>query len=69
AWATVHWGGHEGTLLAWIPLASYVAILSLIGVVTTYFTPETRGRDLDDLRDAADAPVNGFAAAKLAEEN
>ncbi|MFM0165013.1 MFS transporter [Paraburkholderia sediminicola] len=57
AWATVHWGGHEGTILAWIPLASYVAILSLIGVVTTYFTPETRGRDLDDLRDAADTPI------------
>ena len=34
----------------------YVAILSLIGVVTTYFTPETRGRDLDDLRDAAEMP-------------
>ena len=57
AWATLHWGGHEGTILAWIPLASYVAILSLIGVVTTYFTPETRGRDLDDLRDAADTPI------------
>ncbi|CAB3726404.1 Putative transporter YdfJ [Paraburkholderia sediminicola] len=57
AWATLHWGGHEGTILAWIPLASYVAILSLIGVVTTYYTPETRGRDLDDLRDAADTPI------------
>ncbi|MFM0097799.1 MFS transporter [Paraburkholderia nemoris] len=57
AWATLHWGGHEGTILAWIPLASYVAILSLIGVLTTYFTPETRGRDLDDLRDAADTPI------------
>ncbi|MFM0071725.1 MFS transporter [Paraburkholderia sediminicola] len=57
AWATLHWGGHEGTILAWIPLATYVAILSLIGVVTTYFTPETRGRDLDDLRDAADTPI------------
>jgi MHS family metabolite:H+ symporter-like MFS transporter len=59
AWATVHWGGHEGTILAWIPLASYVAILSLIGVVTTYFIPETRGRDLDDLHDAADSPMKG----------
>ncbi|SAL06579.1 major facilitator transporter [Caballeronia calidae] len=55
AWATAHWGGAEGRILAWIPLASYVAILSLIGVVTTYYTPETRGRDLDDLRDASDA--------------
>ena len=55
AWATMHWGGDAGRILAWIPLASYVAVLSLIGVVTTYFTPETRGRDLDDLRDASDA--------------
>ena len=55
AWATTHWGGDAGRILAWIPLASYVAVLSLIGVVTTYFTPETRGRDLDDLRDASDA--------------
>jgi MHS family metabolite:H+ symporter-like MFS transporter len=54
AWAATHWGGSEGRVLAWIPLATYVAILSLIGVVTTYYTPETRGRDLDDLRDAAE---------------
>jgi hypothetical protein len=39
-------------ILSWIPLAAYVALLSLITVVTTYLTPETRGRDLDDLRDA-----------------
>ncbi|SAL25534.1 MFS transporter [Caballeronia humi] len=57
AWATTHWGGAEGRVLAWIPLAAYVAILSFIGVVTTYYTPETRGRDLDDLRDAADVPL------------
>jgi MFS transporter, MHS family, metabolite:H+ symporter len=56
AWATAHWGGSEGRILAWIPLATYVAILSLIGVVTTFYTPETRGRDLDDLRDAAEMP-------------
>jgi MHS family metabolite:H+ symporter-like MFS transporter len=31
-------------------------------VVTTYYTPETRGRDLDDLRDAAEV------AAALHEE-
>ena len=52
AWASTHWGGKEGAILSWIPLASYVAVLSLIGVITTYVTPETRGRDLDDLRDA-----------------
>ncbi|HKR40978.1 MAG TPA: MFS transporter [Paraburkholderia sp.] len=57
AWATAHWGGTDGRILAWVPLAAYVATLSLIGVVTTFYTPETRGRDLDDLRDAADDPV------------
>ena len=51
AWSTAHYGGKEGAILAWIPLATYVAVLSLIGVLTTFVTPETRGRDLDDLRD------------------
>jgi MHS family metabolite:H+ symporter-like MFS transporter len=57
AWATAHWGGTEGRILAWFPLATYVAILSLMGVVTTFYTPETRGRDLDDLHNASDDPV------------
>lgn len=52
AWMTTAYGGKDGALLAWIPLAGYVALLSLISVVTTFFTPETRGRDLDDVRDA-----------------
>jgi MFS transporter, MHS family, metabolite:H+ symporter len=52
AWATTHWGGQQGAVLSWIPIACYVAVLSLIGIATTYVTPETRGRDLDDLRDA-----------------
>ncbi|QBR02741.1 MFS transporter [Paraburkholderia pallida] len=52
AWTSAHWGAGHGTALAWIPLASYVAVLSLIGVVTTYCIPETRGRNLDDLDDA-----------------
>src|SRR5208282_5183255 len=53
AWTTSHYGGtKEGAILAWIPLATYVALLSLISVVTTYYVPETCGRDLDDLRDA-----------------
>jgi MHS family metabolite:H+ symporter-like MFS transporter len=40
------------TLDAWIPIACYVTLLSLITVVTTFLTPEPRGRDLDDPRDA-----------------
>ena len=45
-------GGKVGAINAWIPLAAYVTILSLITLVTTFYTPETRGRDLDDVRDA-----------------
>jgi len=53
AWTTSHYGGtKEAAALSWIPLAAYVALLSLISVVTTFYTPEPRGRDLDDLRDA-----------------
>ncbi|HKT97672.1 MAG TPA: MFS transporter [Paraburkholderia sp.] len=59
AWSAARWGAH-GTVLAWIPLAAYVAVLSLIGVLTTYCIPETRGRNLDDLHDAA-APCVGRA--------
>jgi len=40
---------------AWVPLAGYVALLTLGTIITTFFTPEPRGRDLDDLRDAIDA--------------
>lgn len=42
----------DAAVLSWIPLAGYVALLSSITVATTFLTPETRGRDLDDLRDA-----------------
>ena len=45
-------GGKVGAINAWLPLAAYVTILSLITLVTTFYTPETRGRDLDDVRDA-----------------
>jgi MHS family metabolite:H+ symporter-like MFS transporter len=39
-------------MLSWIPLAAFVAILSLIAVITTFYVKEPRGRDLTDLRDA-----------------
>ena len=38
--------------MAWIPIAGYLVVLSLITVATTFVTPEPRGRDLDDPRDA-----------------
>jgi MHS family metabolite:H+ symporter-like MFS transporter len=54
AWMTSLYGGtKEAAMLSWIPLAGYVALLSLVSVVTTFYTPEPRGRDLDDPRDAA----------------
>ncbi|MEJ8821624.1 MFS transporter [Variovorax humicola] len=52
AWAATRWADAGGAVVAWIPLASYVAVLSLTGVITTYLTPETRGRDLDAMNDA-----------------
>ncbi|MDG9709469.1 MFS transporter [Streptomyces sp. DH10] len=37
---------------SWWPLAGYVILLSLITFLTTFATPETRGRDLTDPADA-----------------
>ena len=52
-----HGGGKQAAMLAWIPLAAYVAILSLISVVTTFYVTEPRGRDLTDLNDAGEQPA------------
>jgi MHS family metabolite:H+ symporter-like MFS transporter len=37
---------------AWVFLAGYLAILTLITVITTFVTPDPAQRDLDDPRDA-----------------
>ncbi|HKS15214.1 MAG TPA: MFS transporter, partial [Pseudomonas sp.] len=37
---------------AWLPIACYLALLSLITLYTTFKTPETLNRDLDEPRDA-----------------
>jgi MFS transporter, MHS family, metabolite:H+ symporter len=56
AWVISANGGTKGAGLgAWVPIATYLVILTLMTVVTTLFTPEPRNRDLDDLRDAVDA--------------
>jgi MFS transporter, MHS family, metabolite:H+ symporter len=56
AWViSINGGGKHAGIGAWIPLAGYVALLTVGTIVTTFFTPEPRGRDLDDLRDAVDA--------------
>jgi MHS family metabolite:H+ symporter-like MFS transporter len=53
AWTTSHYGGtKEAAILSWVPLAGYLVVLTLITVITTFFTPDPRGRDLDDPRDA-----------------
>ena len=56
AWTvSLNGGAKEAGIHAWLPIAGYLALLSLLTLVTTFFTPETRGRDLDDPRDAIDA--------------
>ena len=53
AWTTGLYGGtKEAAILSWVPLAAYLFLLTGITVITTFYTPEPRGRDLDDLRDA-----------------
>ncbi len=47
-------GGPGAGVPAWIPIATYLALLTLATIVTTYWIPEVRGRDMDDTRDAAD---------------
>ena len=42
-------------LSAWIWIAGYLTILTLITIATTFVTPETAQRDLDDPRDAVAA--------------
>ncbi|EOV7214258.1 MFS transporter, partial [Campylobacter jejuni] len=37
---------------AWWPIATYFVLTAGIGFVTTFFAPETRGRDLNKIEDA-----------------
>lgn len=43
---------------AWMPIAIYLSLLTVGTIIATFFAPETRDRDLDDL---ADAKVNATA--------
>ena len=45
-------GNKDSAIWAWIPIAAYLALLTLGTIATRFFTPEARGRYLDDLRDA-----------------
>jgi MFS transporter, MHS family, metabolite:H+ symporter len=53
AWVvSVNGGGAGAGGGAWIPIAGYLSLLTLITIVTTFFAPETKDRDLDDPLDA-----------------
>jgi MHS family metabolite:H+ symporter-like MFS transporter len=53
AWVVASDRGAPGAgVAAWIPIAGYLSLLTLITIVTTWFAPETRDRDLDDPLDA-----------------
>jgi MHS family metabolite:H+ symporter-like MFS transporter len=43
---------------AWWPLGVYTLVLAVITIATTFVTPETRGRDLNEI---ADAPLDSTA--------
>ncbi|WP_342627363.1 MFS transporter [Nguyenibacter vanlangensis] len=55
AWiSTAHHGAPRPGQQAWLPLAGYVMLLSVMTIVATFFTPDPRNRDLLDRRDMID---------------
>jgi MHS family metabolite:H+ symporter-like MFS transporter len=46
---------------AWMLIAAYLCLLTTITLLTTFVTPEPRGRDLGDLNDAVRGKRNGDA--------
>jgi MHS family metabolite:H+ symporter-like MFS transporter len=48
-WSATNLGSEQ---MAWLPLASYAALMCLITLVATFFAPNVRGRNLDELEDA-----------------
>jgi MHS family metabolite:H+ symporter-like MFS transporter len=55
AWVvSMNGGNKDAGIGAWIPIAGYLSLLTLGTIATTFFTPEPRARELDDLRDAVD---------------
>ena len=47
-----HDGDASAGIGAWLPIACYLSLLTLITLYTTFKTPETLNRDLDEPRDA-----------------
>ncbi|MDR3413809.1 MAG: MFS transporter [Formivibrio sp.] len=53
AWVVASHGGDKASgIQAWFPIAIYLALLTLMTCITTFFIPETCGRDLDHMHDA-----------------
>jgi len=59
AWAGINMASEQQ---AWIPLACYAALMSLITIFATFFAPNVGERDLNELDDAK--PVNPFRRAR-----
>ena len=57
-------GAPGAGLGAWVPIAAYLFLLTLITIIATFFTPETIGRDLDSIKDAIDDPATVAAHHK-----
>ncbi|WP_246794838.1 MFS transporter [Burkholderia perseverans] len=61
----LHGGDRAAGVQAWVPIAAYLAVLTLITLRTTFRMPETLNRDLDDPLDATQA-ASEPAAERLA---
>ncbi|MBM6442601.1 MULTISPECIES: MFS transporter [Pseudomonas] len=56
-----HDGDASSGVKAWLPIACYLTLLTLITLYTTLKTPETLNRDLDEARDAWEIASAGTA--------
>lgn len=63
AWVVAtHPGEANAALGAWVPIACYLAVLTLITLYTTFKMPETLNRDLDEPLDAVHISARAKAA-------
>ncbi|GCV15027.1 transmembrane transport protein [Escherichia coli] len=59
--AIISWVIHTNDpsgIAAWMPIAIYLSLLTVGTIIATFFAPETRDRDLDDLADAETISVS-----------
>lgn len=55
--SVIHTNDPSG-IAAWMPIAILLSLLTVGTIIATFFAPETRDRDLDDLADAETISVN-----------